>query len=414
MKITYLHQYFNTPQMTGITRSYEMARRLVASGHEVTMITSDRGKRDGNWTRSNVEGIDVHWFPVPYSNHMSYRDRIRAFYRFAWAAARKAASIEADLIFATSTPLTIALPAVFAKRRQRVPLVLEIRDLWPELPIAVGALKHPLSIRGAQWLERFAYANSDHVVALSPGMAEGVAGRGYPTQHITVIPNSSDNELFSVPESAGRAFRLRHDWLGDRPLILYAGTLGRLNGVDYLVRLAARIRSLNPEIRFLIVGDGHERDAVMSLARETGVLSNSLFFMDPVAKAAMPEVLSAATIATSLFIDLPAMWKNSANKFFDALAASRPIAINYRGWQADLLIREGAGLVLSPENLEDSAARLAHAAGDGAWQTAARCAARKLAEHEFNRDRLASQLEHVLRTTALNAGSQRSRTAARG
>ena len=175
MRITYLHQYFNTPEMSGGTRSYEMARRLVAMGHEVNMITSWR-EDDGRkgWFETAEAGIKVHWLPVPYSNKMGFKERISAFFRFAWGAARKAASLPADVVFATSTPLTIALPGVYAARRQKAPMVFEVRDLWPELPIAIGALKNPFLQFMARQLELFAYRNSKAIVALSPGMRDGV------------------------------------------------------------------------------------------------------------------------------------------------------------------------------------------------------------------------------------------------
>ena len=145
MRIIYLHQYFNTPNMSGGTRSYEMARRLVDRGHEVHMVTSSRdGKPSGRhargWTETVEAGIQVHWCSVPYSNHMSSRRRLGAFAKFSRLAARKATALRGDVVFATSTPLTIALPAVYAARRRSIPMVFEVRDLWPEMPIAVGAL----------------------------------------------------------------------------------------------------------------------------------------------------------------------------------------------------------------------------------------------------------------------------------
>jgi hypothetical protein len=145
MRIVYLHQYFITPQMAGGSRSYEMARRLVAAGHEVHMVTSDQtGKDDGTRWRASVEtGINVHCTPVGYDNEMAYRQRIGAFLRFAWRAARKARELGPDIIFATSTPLTIAIPAAYAARRCRVPMVFEVRDLWPAVPIAIGAIRNP-------------------------------------------------------------------------------------------------------------------------------------------------------------------------------------------------------------------------------------------------------------------------------
>ena len=232
MKIIYLHQYFNTPDMSGGTRSYEMARRMVSAGHEVHMITSIResGSNTNDWLLTEEAGIQVHWYPVPYSNHMTYSMRIKAFFSFAREALNKAMQLDADVVFATSTPLTIALPAVRAARMKSIPMVFEVRDLWPELPIAMGALKNPFFRIAAKLLERWAYRNSQAVVTLSPGMKEGVVKTGYSTSKVAVIPNSSDNEDFLCSKEEVDFFRSSRDWLGSRPLLVYTGTFGAAAG----------------------------------------------------------------------------------------------------------------------------------------------------------------------------------------
>lgn len=399
MKIIYLHQYFNTPAMSGGTRSYEMARRLVAKGHEVHMITSRRDQDgvSGAWEVTNIEGIQVHWLPVPYSNSMSYSDRIRAFVRFAVRSAFRAAAVKGDIVFATSTPLTIALPAVYAARRRRVPMVFEVRDLWPELPIAIGALSGRLSIALARMLERFAYRNAKAIVALSPGMRDGIVSTGYPERDVTVIPNSCDLDIFRVSKEAGREFRQRFGWLQERPLVVYCGTLGRINGVAYLAHVAAAARELDPEVRFAVIGEGAELEKVTQTAGELGVLNENFYMLPPLPKRDVPAVLSAADLALSLFVPLPEMWANSANKFFDALASGTPVCINYSGWQEALIMERGAGLVLDPQRPAEAARRIVAAVRDRAWLEAAGSAAGKLAEEEFSRDRLAEALERVLR-----------------
>jgi glycosyltransferase involved in cell wall biosynthesis len=403
MKILYLHQYFVTPDRPGCTRSFEMARRLVDAGHEVQLLTSYReedGAAGRDWFETEESGVRVHWLPVPYSNRMSNQERIRAFLRFAWGVGRRAAQLDGDVVFATSTPLTIALPAVYAARRRRIPMVFEVRDLWPELPIAVGALRDPVSIGAARWLERFAYRNARHVVALSPEMKAGIVRTGYPSERVTVIPNSCDLDMFDIPAEHGRELRRRHEWLRDRPLVLYAGTFGPINGVDYLARLAAEVYAIDPEVRFVVMGSGKEEEKVRAAARDCGVLDRSFFMLPPVPKRDMPAWFSAANVSTSLFIDLKEMWANSANKFFDGLAAGRPVAINYGGWQAAVLEEAEAGLVLDPRDVAQAARTLARAVRDDAWLARAGAAARRLAVHRFSRDALAVQLEKVLRDSA--------------
>ncbi len=393
MRVLYLHQYFTTPEMCGGTRSYEMARRLVASGHEVHMITADRNGTGRGQSRISVEsGIKVHWLPVSYSNYMSYANRISAFMRFALKAASYAAHIPADLVFATSTPLTIALPGVYAARRHRIPMVFEVRDLWPEVPIAVGALRWPMSTL-ARYLERFAYHNSAQIVALSPGIKKGVVRRGYPADRVHVIPNGADLELFAVPPERGHRFRRKLPWLRERSLVVYAGSIGRINGVDYLVKLAAHAIEVNPETCFLVVGDGFEREKVVNMAKRLGVFERNCFFFPPLPKAQIPDVLSAADVFFLFFVDLRELWANSANKFFDALAAGRPVAINYSGWQAELLLESSAGIVLDANDVRGAAGQLLGFLDAKARLRAAGLAARRLAETRFSRDKLAAELE---------------------
>ena len=409
MRIVYIHQYYCTPRMTGGIRSYEQARRLVARGHEVHVITTDiterrreLGWRGLGWRRTEDDGVHVHWFAVPYSNSMSYARRLRAFAEFMVLAAVKATTLRADLVFATSTPLTVAVPGVLAARLRRVPFVFEVRDLWPEVPIEMGALRNPVTRRLAGALAAFAYRNAAEVVALSPGMAAGVRARhpGVPT---TIIPNAADLAMFEVRPEAVRRFRAEHRWLGDRPLIVYTGALGAVNGVEYLVRAARRMRELDPEVQVLIVGHGREWEQTRQLAAEHGLLDRSVHMWAKVPKADLPVILGAATLSSSLVRPIRALWDNSANKFFDSLAAGRPIAINYGGWQSDLIRQSGAGLVLDPYDVDSAGEVLARRVRDEAWLRGARAAAYHLAVEQFSRDMLFDRFSDVL-NRAVGAG----------
>lgn len=397
MRIIYLHQYFNTPEMPGGTRSYEMARRLVAAGHQVEMITSWREAGDqSDWFSKIEAGINVHWLPVPYSNKMGFSERIIAFFKFALGAAHKAIQLDGDVIFATSTPLTIAIPGIIAAKYKHVPMVFEVRDLWPQLPIAIGALKNPVLKFGARILEKVAYFNSARIVALSPGMSEGIAKTGYPRERIAMIPNSCDLQLFKPDQAAAAAFRGQFAWLGERPLIIYCGSLGEINGVDYLARLAAETDRINQDVRFVVIGRGKMELVVRDTAQKLGVLNKNFFMLKELPKQEVVAAFSAATISTSLFVDLPAMWANSANKFFDALTSGTPVMINYQGWQADLLRETGAGFVVDVKSPESAAQEINSKLNDAAWLKNAGIAARELAVSRFSRDQLAGRLEATL------------------
>lgn len=398
MRIIYLHQYFNTPEMSGGTRSYEMAKRMVATGHEVHMVTSYRQeKRDSKgWFSTNESGIKVHWYPVPYSNHMSYFQRILAFFAFAFAAKKKAASLQGDVVFATSTPLTIALPAVLTARKLKVPMIFEVRDLWPEMPVAMGALRNSQMQFLAKKLERWAYYNSAAIVALSPGMKAGVVKTGYPEKQIAVIPNSSDNVEFTYNNEAAKKFRAERSWLDDKPLLIYAGTFGQVNGVDYILKVAKELQKLGSSIRILLVGEGREKVKVIAEAKEVGVFEENVFFETAMAKEDMPILFSAATMTSNLVIDMPEAQANSANKFFDSLAASKPILLNHGGWMHDIVKSHDCGLAMWQQPIELVAKQLHEKMNNEEWLEQAAIAAKKLAVQDFDRDLLAEQLMSVI------------------
>src|SRR5690625_979928 len=380
-----------------------MARRFVAQGHDVHVVTSWRGDTNHkSWFETEEDGVRVHWLPVPYSNHMSNAERVRAFSHFAFAAGPKASKIGGDVVFATSTPLTIAIPGVYASKRLRVPMVFEVRDLWPELPIAIGALRNPVLKWAAHRLESFAYRNSSQVVALSPGMRDGVVSTGYPEDRVYVIPNSSDVGRFQAPSVDGKRFLNQHPCLQGRRIVLYAGTFGKIHGVDYLVHLAAAMRRLDENVAFVLVGEGQQKSAVVAAAESLGVLDKNVFILPAVPKSEVPDVFAAADVSTSVVVDLPALWHNSANKFFDALAAGKPIMINHEGWQADLIRDSNLGIVVRPDDPEGGARALYALLYDESRMRLARENSARLAATEFNRDHLAEKLLNVLLEAADN------------
>lgn len=400
MRIVYLHQYFVTPDMAGGARSYEMARRLVSAGHEVHMVTTDQqpGSDRPIWRQTLCSGIHVHWTPVRYDNTLSYGERIKAFFKFAWRAGRRAAALKPDLIFATSTPLTIALPAVYASRRSRVPMVFEVRDLWPAVPIAIGALRNPLAKAAARWLERFAYRNATRIVALAPGMRDEIVASGYPAERVTVIPNGCDFDLFS-DRSAAESLRQMYTWLGDRPLLVFTGTFGLVNGMDYLVDLSAAIWRLDREVRIVAIGTGREWDRTRQCAIDAGIFERNLFLLGKRPKREASLWTLAASMNLALFAGPEIVWRDAVqNKFFDSLAAGRPVANNFRGWQAKVAEAAGAGLILSATDTAAAARDVVQALRDKAWLDKAGKAARQLAVSRFDRDQLALELNSVLVT----------------
>lgn len=401
MKILYLHQYFATPESNAGTRSYEMAKRLVANGHEVTFITSSaylskEYKLSSGWNQLCIEGINLHVLHLPYSNNDSYLSRVLKFIKFSFKSIAKSYSVEADVVFATSTPLTIAIPGIFYSKVKKVPMVFEVRDLWPELPIAIGAIKNPIVIWLAKKLEKAAYNNSERIIGLSPGMCDGVRKQGIASDKIVLATNSCDTDLFDVDASIGATYKQsKLPFVGDRKLVVYTGTFGPINDVSYIVRLAKASKEKSNNICFVVIGSGMKKNEVIELAREEGVLNDNLFILDPVPKTEIVELLSAAELSLSLFGPIKEMWHNSANKLFDALASRTPIAINYGGWQKEFIEESNCGLILGDDYMQ-SASTIDDFLHDEERYSQAKSACHELAYKHYSRDIMAERLERAL------------------
>ncbi len=402
MKILYLHQYFISPSGAGGTRSYELARRLAKRGHEVTIVTSNAFMPEYEGLERRVEteldGFKLVVLPVAYKQSMSYVRRTQAFFSFAAAAAKESMRHDADVVFATSTPLTIALPGLFARMKTRAPLVFEVRDLWPDLPIALGAIKNPVAKAAARTLEWVAYHGAEQVVALSPGMARGVKARGIPSGRVTVIPNGCDRDLGDVPEQEIASFRasLFPQVRPDQPLVVYAGSMGLSHDPGWLVDVAVQMRAVDPEVQFGLVGKGALAQEVYARAQTAGVLDRNLFVRGPVPKADVPKLLRGAQMASSTMAPVRELEDNSANKFFDALANGVPVGLNYGGWQADLVREYGAGIIMPQSKPTAAAHMMASALRDETGLATMRVGAAKLAAEHFDREVLTSTLEGVL------------------
>lgn len=351
MRILYIHQYFTFPDSFGGTRSYDLAQRFVRAGHQVTVITANNGKnipQTKRWEVIQKGGIECHLLRSNYSNKMSYGKRAAEFIKFFVLAFFRALTIRFDFVLATSTPLTVAIPALLIKTLRRKPFVFEVRDVWPEVPVAMGALKNKWLIKGMYWLEKKAYKNATAIVALSTDMQRSMQNRfsHCVSDKLYVIENISETERF---EEAAKV----PPKLGNDKTLLYAGTFGTANGLAYVVELARILQQHQVNnIRFHLYGDGREKESIRAMADSCGVLNQTVFIYDPVAKNELDDLYKHATWGSSFCLPVKELWANSANKFFDTLAAGRPIIINYEGWQAELIRQENIGYVL-PYDLKD-------------------------------------------------------------
>lgn len=397
MRVLYFHQHFATPEGATGTRSYEFARALLAKGHQVTMVcgryamaddgTAVRNGRSGIVRRA-VDGIELVELPLAYSNYDSLLKRSWVFLRFAWWSVWLAFREDYDLLFATSTPLTAGIPGIVMKVFRRKPFVFEVRDLWPELPKAMGVVKNPIMLWAMGVLEWLSYRMSDACVGLSPGIVEGIQKRSRKGHPVTMIPNGCDLELFKP----GRREELRLPGMAANELIaVFTGAHGPANGLDGVLDAAAVLKNRGrDDIKFLFIGDGKLKPALMARAGRAA-LSNCIF-LSPMPKRQLNAVIASADVGLMILANVPAFYYGtSPNKFFDYLACGLPVLNNYPGWLADLITQNRCGMAVPPDDPEAFADALEALGGNPTARVEMRRNARVLGEQEFSRNALAGQ-----------------------
>lgn len=401
MNVLYLHQHFATREGAGGTRSYEFARHLLAHGHQVTMVTAHRhagGISDERYQQ--IDGIDVISLGGHYSNHLSVAGRVREFLRFTWRASRlrlRDLPAKPDVVIATSTPLTIGIPGRVQARRLKVPFIFEVRDLWPQAPIEMGALRNPVAKWLAHRLERWCYRHADHIIALSPGMTAGVVAAGTDPAKVTTIPNASDLELFN-PALRDRSL-LEQFGVADRFVGVHGGSMGAANGLMYLVDAATVLRDRGiDDIAFIIAGYGGTRPKLEEACAERGL--TNVVFTGSIPRKELGAIVSSCDVAVVSFANRPVLATNSPNKLFDALAAGLPAIVNSAGWTRDLVGDHDAGTYVDVTKPEELADALIVLRDDAELRARQGRNSRALAETTFARERLATQFREVLERAA--------------
>ncbi|WP_111668806.1 glycosyltransferase family 4 protein [Algoriphagus litoralis] len=390
MRLIYIHQYFRTPDQGGAVRSYHLAKGLVDAGIGVELITAhDEAHYDQRW----IDGIRVHYLPVSYNQKFGFLKRILAFWLFVIKAENLIKKLpRPDLLYITSTPLTTGWIGLWAKKRLALPYIFEVRDLWPEAPIQVGAIRNPMAKSLLYRFEKRVYDQALSLVALSPGIAAHLKATS-PFREVALIPNFADLDTFFPKE---KNLNLRKSLpFSDGLTIAYTGALGQVNAVEELLDLAEMAQNHRKNWNFLIMGEGSRSENLWEISQSKG-LANVRFFPFG-SKEKVNEILSLADFAWISFAHLPVLKTNSPNKFFDALAAGKAILVNHKGWVYDLMKAHHLGISCLPGKMNSAFAKLEKLAENPAEMNRMGRNARKLAETYFSKEIAIDRLLHVIK-----------------
>jgi glycosyltransferase involved in cell wall biosynthesis len=387
MRVLIIHQHFSTPNGAAPARSHAMARALTLAGHEVTVATGasqgcDSGLPEGVATGRIAAGFTVARFDVPYANAMGAAARAAAFLRFAGAITGLALR-PWDAIVASSTPPSVALPALLARRLRGTPFLFEMRDPWPELLLAMGALRPGPAAWALSALSSAACRHAAGVIALSEGMAEVAVARGAARGAVQVIPNGCDLDQFGPHVAPWRPDGVPQADM----LAVYAGAMGPANGLDQVLDAAARLHARGGAgVHIALAGEGAERGR---LAERAGHLPN-VTMLPPMPRTHVARLLAGADAALMCLAAVPEFAElTSPNKLMDALAAGLPVISNVPGRAARWLQDGACGLTVA--DADGMADALATLAAHPDRRRAMGRAARAMAVHRFDRTRHAAR-----------------------
>jgi glycosyltransferase involved in cell wall biosynthesis len=412
MRILFLSHYFHPEGNAPATRVFELSRRWARMGHQVTVVTCApnvpsgvvyEGYANRLYQRESVEGVDVRrvwtWLAA---NEGTFR-RIANYLSYMLSATLAAlVAPRPDVLIATSPQFFCGWAGVLASRLRRLPLVLEIRDLWPESIVAVGAMRKSLLIRALEVLERWMYAAAARIVTVGEGYRAKLVERGVAAERISLVPNGVDLRMFRG-EADGARIRAAYG-LGGAFVCAYVGTIGMGCGLDVVPRAARLLRARGRrDVRFLLVGDGAIRERLEREAREAGL--DEVVFTGRLDKARMPEVLAASDACLVHLARRELFETVMPSKIFEAAAMARPIVLGVEGYAKQLVTGAGAGIAIEPENEHELVAAVLRLADDPALAKRLGEAGRAGIAARFDYDALASRYADLLATLATEACS---------
>jgi glycosyltransferase involved in cell wall biosynthesis len=401
MRILFLTHYFPPEVNAPASRTHEHCRAWQEMGHEVTVLTCVPnhpagkvypGYRNRLWQVDGVSGLRVirMWTLLAANRGVFWRSANYFFYMIM-AIAGAPLLPRSDVVISTSPQFFCGLAGYFVSRVRRVPWILEIRDLWPESIVTVGAMRPSLATQFLQWLECFAYRKADRIVSVTDSFVEHVAARCGDPRKIIVIKNGVDLSFYR-PDHDGRSLR-RDLGVGERLVAAYVGTHGMAHGLDVILRSAEMLRE-RKDIVFVMVGDGAERERLQRERERLGL--DNVLMVGQLPKEKMPEVWGMTDVSLVLLRKQPLFDSVLPSKLFEAMGAAKPIVLGVRGESQRLVEASGSGLCIEPESAEQLAEAVASLAADSRRRLTMGRAGRDYVEQHFDRRRLAARYEAAI------------------
>ena len=402
MRILYISQYFPPEMGAPSARVYELSRRWVKNGDQVTVLTGFpnhptgiippeyRGYRFLQEEKDGIRVVRTYIFAAP---NKGFFKRVLSYVSFMFSSViqgtRKVG--KQDVIIATSPQFFVGIAGFIISRLKGIPFIFEVRDLWPESIVQLGQLKNKAIICFLEWIEMTLYRKAVHVVGVADSTVKILSERGVPEEKITIIKNGVDLELFRVRRDT-EALKKRHGYDG-KFIISYIGTHGLSHALDKVLDSARMLQEQN-DILFMLVGEGAEKEHLKQKAKNLNL--GNVVFVDQIDKQQLPEYYALADVILVTLRDLPLFRSVIPSKIFEIMAMGRPILISVDGESRKLVEQAKAGIFSEPEKAQMMSDKILYLKENPQVRQTLGNNGRKFVEEHFDRNRLADRYQALI------------------
>jgi len=361
MKILFITQHF-PPERGAVRRLYEFAEYFKENGHDVTILTAIPNYPDGIvppeykgkfYHREIKDGLDIHRSYVLPASNAQPKKRMLGFLTFLCSSILNSFRIKGkfDVILASSPPVTSAVIGYILSRLRRCKLVLEVRDLQPEMGEQYGSVKKSLFTKMIRVVIHFIYKQAWRVVPVTEGLTNWMRNKGIPEKRLCTIKSGVGNDFIF---SHSNGIRKKYGW-EDKYLILFCGTMGMVRTLEPIIE-SARILADERQYHFVFVGDGQKKNTYEALAKQYNLTNISFVGLQPLKQ--IPYFLHAGDILIDCLKDVSFAQSVLPVKMFEYMAAGKPIVFGSTAREATRFLEQAGGVlsfsVNNPENLADT------------------------------------------------------------
>lgn len=410
MKFLFLTQYFPPEVGAPQNRLYELAIRLKEEGVDVTVLTAmpnypsmeiHEEYAGKTYCYEEMEGLKVHRSSIFVTKSKSIVKRLQNYFSFVWSSYRIGITkLEGnyDYIFCESPPLFLGISALLLCKNKKAKLIFNVSDLWPESAEKLGLVTNKFFLKLATILEEYLYQKSILITGQTQGIVKDISAR-FPQKNVYWLPNGVDLRFYN-PDDVVSNWRSENKFHKDDLLLLYAGILGHAQGLEVILN-AANLTKKHPEIKYLMLGSGPEKEKLLKLKEELEL--DNVFFLDLIPKSEMPQIVKAIDVALVPLKKLDLFLGAIPSKIFENLAMKKPLLLGVDGEAKELFIKKGnAGLFFEPENSDDLAEKAIYLNSNRTKLVELGNNGRDYVNEFFNRDKLAKSFHKELQKITKN------------